>query len=44
MNLVAVKYNGVQSDNLYHFNNSIPKDANTTCSIIWLTIFKFVQG
>jgi hypothetical protein len=42
MNLVAVKYNGKPDihDDLYYFNNSIPKDSNTTCSVIWLTLFK----
>jgi hypothetical protein len=42
MNLACVKYNGLSSDDLYYFNNSIPKDSNTTCSIIWLTLFKVI--
>eukprot|EP00873_Tetraselmis_striata_P001063 jgi/Tetstr1/421327/TSEL_012298.t1 len=41
--LTCVKYDGYRPDDIYNYPNTIPHDAFTTCTLIWITIVKEVQ-
>jgi len=37
-------YNGTREDDIYYYPNVIAHDSDTTCSIVWMTIYKVNIG
>ena len=40
---VYFRYNGSRPNDIYYYPNVIAHDSNTTCTIIWMTIFKVIN-
>ena len=38
------RYNGTREEDIYYYVNVIAHDSDTTCSIIWMTIYKVNIG